>query len=287
VDIFVGKAVRVDDEDIGPAPVFVELPAVVAGHDADSRRWLGKDAPPVILFRQCYHRLLDTIMSVLEQSDVLLTGSGGVGKTQLQALLLKRLLQRGHNVVVDLEDGQFAYATPDGKVRTAQRPGGEPVIFRVDDVNVLADPKTVYLYDARANPDNIKTTLPPLKVQGKSVISASPTRGCDDIKAFKRSQNIGGAMRNVYVKPWALQELLWLVQPRPNGSPPVYAGVKPGDVETLYNLYGGNVRHTVVRLVPRSAASSSSPVKVRFSSYRSLSLSLNRFCHADGVLRCR
>jgi hypothetical protein len=52
--------------------------------------------------------------------DVLLSGSGGTGKTQFQAVLFKILVDKKLPVVLDLEDGKF-FLVKDGRIEQRER----------------------------------------------------------------------------------------------------------------------------------------------------------------------
>ncbi len=108
------------------------------------------------MIRQCYGPLLRRLLTDLRTGDVLLTGSGGTGKTQFQSVLFKFLVDKKVPVVLDLEDGK-CFLIKDGTIKAGER--GKSFITELNDRN------TVYLYDARPIPGgDAQSTLPPLYV---------------------------------------------------------------------------------------------------------------------------
>jgi hypothetical protein len=203
--------------------------------------WLLDDAPRTLLVRSCYGLLMDTVLLALQSGDVLLTGSGGTGKTQFQAFLAKRLIENKVPVVLDLEDGAFSYVDSDGKFHAGVR--------GLSFTKELESRNTVYLFDCR-DAGSSTETLTPLIVSAATCVTASPSRGSQGLKSWLKKQN-KRAIPSVYMPPWTLPELLAV-----RANVPEYKVVSEDEVRELYHLYGGNVRNVVVKLVPKEKSTS-------------------------------
>lgn len=196
--------------------------------------WLLKSSTRTVLIRSCYAALLDKIVERLTSKyDVLLTGSAGIGKTQLQVLLFQKLClnENCECVVLDLEDNFFIRVKPKlGSDPDAVTFGTRGQSFHAE----LASRSTFYLFDARPN-------VPmPLDVEARTCVSASPSRGHVALQEWGRKRNLRAVPERVYVPMWSLEEILaLLVEAQKNGE---YAEVTVDNVRDLFALYGGNLR---------------------------------------------
>ena len=82
--------------------------------------WLLEFSPCTLMRRECYSLIINTILLALDRGNVLLTGSEGSGKTQMQAVLFKALVDANMPVVLDLEDGCFCFVDAKNKDRRAR-----------------------------------------------------------------------------------------------------------------------------------------------------------------------
>lgn len=231
---FCSCSVEVEDdadkapEDSNPRFISLQVP------------WLLENAPRTLMIRQCYAPLLQKVLEDLFRGDVLLSGSGGTGKTQFQAVLFKALVDRSVPVVLDLEDDQFFFVNQEKVLEKGERGKSFTAALRSRD--------TVYLYDARPIPGgDLRSTLPPLYVEAATCVTASPSRGAV-VKIWKDKRNRKSASER-FMPPWSLEELLAL-----RNGVPEYREVVAEDVQELFMLWGGNVRHTIVKLVPNPSS---------------------------------
>jgi hypothetical protein len=221
------------EDDVGEVPKEYKPPFISL-----EVPWLLERAPRTLMIRQCYAPLLLQVLSDLRNGDVLLSGSGGTGKTQFQAVLFKALVGKKVPVVLDLENDQFFFVNKDREVEQGER--GKSFIA------ALKSRDTVYLYDARPLPGgDPKSTLRPLDVEAATCVTASPSRGGLALLGWKEKRNTR-IVPERFMPPWDLKELLAL-----RDGVPEYKEVKTEDVQELFTLWGGNVRHTVVQLVPK------------------------------------
>ena len=202
--------------------------------------WLLCGAPTILLNRLCYAPLLAAVKRRLGSGDVLLAGSGGTGKAQFQALLCKDLLTEGRTVVVDLQDGAYWCLKSGTEPRRGIR-GHETQGFAEE----LGLKTSVYLYGARKVPGgDSRSTLAPLEVAARTVVSASPSRGGLSLDEWSNKRS-GRLARKLYMPPWSLDELHAL-----RSLDERFRGVEPALVDQMFDLFGGKVRYTLVDLLP-------------------------------------
>jgi hypothetical protein len=155
------------EDDNAPAPEGYKPKFLTLEHTS----WLLPRAPRTLMWRECFDPLIEAIVVYLHGGDVLLTGSSGTGKTQLQAVLLATLQKLGVPVVLDLEDGALALIDPDAAEDKRVQFGERGVSF----FKQLNSRQTVYLFDARPAPNGpTNVTLCPLDVEAATCVSASP-----------------------------------------------------------------------------------------------------------------
>jgi len=190
--------------------------------------WLFFNAPTSLLWRECYNLFISHLVHRLSLSGrVLLSGSSGVGKSQLQAVLLAILCLAGKPVVVDLAEGCFA------RVHRKPAEGKAIVEFGIrkkDFRRELKLPTTIYLFDTRPN-------VSPLEVHASTVVTASPAL-MDRINKSQWKKD-GPNPTQLFLPPWSLQELLALRRAEQ------FQHIPRDLVVGLYGLYGGNVRRCI------------------------------------------
>jgi len=249
-----------------PAYQFVTLNDVI---------WRPRAAGSILLKRDCYTPLLKAMIETFEHWDVLLLGSGGIGKTEFQFLLCNELLDQGKTVVVDLEHNEF-WCLRRGEMPRRGVRGHNTLGFPAE----LALSSTVYLYDMRSCPnDDACTTLSPLDVEARSVVSIRSHKGSDRLHGWRYKRN-GRLAQPFYMPPWSLEELLAL-----RAFDPRYRNVPPALVEHLFSLYGGCVRYTLVNLL-RSGDSGKAPHKLVIERLQSLIMETVHECSGSTMVKC-